>query len=97
MATLAEEVCEVIEAAGFDPGPYSGRGMYGKQCVGFPLTGPSRADAFKAAIEIVAQAAAGEDAEKIFRVLVALRRVATDDLGLGAIIYFPRLAWKDAE
>lgn len=31
----SERLIELIEEAGYEPREYSGRGMYGKYCVGF--------------------------------------------------------------
>ena len=41
----SEELIQRIEAAGFKPRSYSGRGMYGKECVGVSVNARSEGDA----------------------------------------------------
>lgn len=35
MSDLRSRLSKLIESAGFDPQPYSGRGMYGEHCLSF--------------------------------------------------------------
>lgn len=57
--------------------PYSGRAMYGQECLGIDLD--SEADAFR-----IALAVSGELAE-------ALNSPRFDSMGLGIIVYFPNV------
>lgn len=68
---------------------YSGRGMYGKSCVGFVLDNESELLALGAIIaEMV------ED-PKLRNSLLRGSRI--DSLGLGIIVYYPTITCDDAE
>jgi hypothetical protein len=59
--------------------PYSGRAMYGQECLGIDLD--SEADAFRIALAIQSSDLAD-----------ALSRPRYDSMGLGIIVYFPNVA-----
>ena len=63
---------------GADLRSYSGRGMYGKQCLGIDMD--SMADAFRFALMV-------EDED----LTVALSNPCFDSMGLGIIVYFPNV------
>ena len=70
--------------AGYETRAYSGRGMYGKECLAFTADGEEfavAADLMEAALD------AGEDF--IAPVLAAMRGIRTDSLGRGTVFYFP--------
>lgn len=74
---------EVAEIVGLDEDDvrtgYSGRGMYGKTCVGFDLDGSSALLALGAAL-----AAVFPNEYEDF-----IHRARTDGMGRGIIVYFP--------
>jgi hypothetical protein len=81
--TLTTEQIETIqdlasEIDGAELRSYSGRGMYGKQCLGIDMD--SMADAFRFALMI-------EDED----LTVALSNPCFDSMGLGIIVYFPNV------
>ena len=82
----AKAVQEALDEAGFDHCEYSGRGMYGKQCVGVKLEGHTDAYEMFALI-------AGENPE--FGAELA-RSARTDDMGLGIIVYWPGARIEEA-
>ena len=87
---------DAIENAGFEARSYSGRGMYGRSCVGIDVdrgTSPFQLAAMLAN-ELVDDAASYEDAQTLTRELAKLR-VCTDQMGLGQIVYFPDVAWGE--
>lgn len=80
------ELKETIEEAGYEPKSYSGRGMYGKACVGFNTD-----DAMP---EVVANLI--ESATVNNPILAhAVRHMKTDGFGVGTVYYFPRVKWED--
>lgn len=81
-----ERLIDAIEGAGYDVRSYSGRGMFGEECVAFEADGES---AIAAVVKIIANA--GRD--DLDGLLDVLRRASTDSMGLGIVIYFPRVAW----
>lgn len=81
--TLTTEQIETIqylasEIDGAELRSYSGRGMYGKQCLGIDMD--SMADAFRFALMV-------EDENLTF----ALSNPCFDSMGLGIIVYFPNV------
>jgi hypothetical protein len=84
------EVVRVLRACGIAPTRYSGRGMYGKVCVGFAV------DDGDNLLGIVAEAVASavDDAER--SVLVEyFNACSTDQLWLVEIVYAKRCAWPE--
>lgn len=67
-----------LETAGFEPMSYSGRGMYGRQCVGVSAESPFE-------VGVALGLALGEEARDL--------RVASDTLGRDTVLYFPGVAW----
>lgn len=88
-----------IENAGYATRSYSGRGMYGKSCLGFETSrGQS---AIRATAEIMADLAEtcqydSDDKIEISDFLEFFSDVKEDSMGLGMIIYFPDIVWNEA-
>ena len=80
----AEKLIDIIEMAGYETRTYSGRGMYGKQCVGFVVSSDG-------IIEAVAEIMIDEDVETQRQLLGLFRTAQTDSMGMNTIVYFPRL------
>lgn len=66
---------------------YSGRGMYGNECVGIVVD-----DVVETIIEIVRSAYANNNYLHFW--LDELKDYRTDDMGLQMILYFPRIKWE---
>lgn len=81
----ADRLIDLIEDAGYTARSYSGRGMYGRCCVGIEV--PSDVSVFSVAIEL---ALICEDGE--VRNLSDLSP-REDSLGLDTILYFPHIEW----
>lgn len=79
----------LIEAAGYEPRPYSRGGMFDRECVGFADDGPLADDGFGMDVvdDILIEAA--DQAEY----LALLHGVRTDGKGRGAVFYWPAVAW----
>lgn len=85
---VLKRVCEPL---GVTVRSYSGRGMYGKECLGFSIDGRTSAAqfAFKLAIELTA---AGEE----FAIDDLLDRGwSQDSMGMGTIVYVPGFKWEE--
>lgn len=80
----AKKLIEAIRNAGYEPRSYSGRGMYGRSCVG--VTVERGTSAFTVGIHVAEQL--GENAYEAARL-----DTAQDSLGLDTILYFPMLDW----
>lgn len=88
MANVIQAVKDAIECAGFEPREdYSGRGMYGSQCLSFTVDDES---AIVAVARVVSEAY--EDSPEAGGIVAhAFEKAQSDSMGMGAVIYFPRL------
>lgn len=84
------EFCETEGYAFY--GHYSGRGMYGSQCVGISHNGSEFGLAMKLARHLVDHC---EDEDDAIDAMELLEHASHDQLGLGTITYFPHLAPLD--
>lgn len=84
-------LCEIIEEAGYSPRSYSGRGMYGKQCVGFTFEG-NTLDAVADLFEVAAYYDHG-----VFELARVVKSAQTDNMGMDTVIYFPRVKWAEKD
>lgn len=84
-----KEVCEESEGD-FSLRSYSGRGMYGKECVG--ITCGRFISEFQLAAKIAATLHWYNDTEALEE--LALLEAKSDSMGLNSIIYFPRMTWE---
>lgn len=79
---------ELIVAAELEARSYSGRGMFGRSCIGIDLErGES---AVGAALKIAAACDTIEEVEYLYR---ALKDAREDSMGLGTIVYWPDMEW----
>lgn len=69
---------------------YSGRAMYGRDCVGVVV--PRDVSSFQLAAAIAVALLFEEDGERDVEDLADLR-VCEDSMGLDTIVYFPRVEW----
>lgn len=91
MANEKHPLQQLIEDTCRDTRSYSGRGMYGKECLGVVLddsnVGQLVADLVDAAVENGL-----DDPEPV---VTGLRSWASDRMGHGTIIYFPGVPYSD--
>src|ERR1019366_838709 len=83
----------LIEEAGYETRSYSGRGMYGKTCLGVDLEGGNLGRLLGDLVEMTATSDAPGDAVEI--VAEGLRSMQTDSMGRGMIVYFEEVAYTD--
>lgn len=88
-----QEFLGLLEDAGLETRSYSGRNMYGSQCVAFEAE--SESDMIEAIIDVMSKVAY-DDIEKLPSMAVMLKGARTDSMGRGLIIYFPKLAYPPA-
>lgn len=87
---------EMIEEAGYAPESYSGRGMNGERCVSVSLDGDNALGTFIAdMMGIIAVSAETSINGGHNAVIAAFRGMRTDSLGLGIVVYFPRVKWEE--
>ena len=86
----AEQVISAIENAGYEARSYSGRGMYGKTCLGVTL-GPGQS-----VLEFAFDVLQETRPEEVSEVIDILRRPRQDSMGLGMILYWPDVPWPHA-
>lgn len=78
----AQKFIDTLEECGFETRSYSGRGMYGKSCIGVETD-----DIFELGFQI-GSALSGEDIGHI-------PPCKTDSMGRDSIVYWPDLAWPE--
>lgn len=83
---------EMFDGSEHEPQPYSGRFMYGKECLSFRVSdlGEFLSDIFYAL----------ENSDYDISALgEAFRHMKTDSLGMDMVVYFPRIpyVWEDDE
>ena len=79
------QIIEIIRKAGFTDRSYSGRGMFGRTCVGVSL------DADSDFAKIIRAAGDCDTAADLFEA----RR--TETLGHGVIVYWPDFPWMEVD
>ena len=95
----------LIEAAGYEAYPYSGRGMLGRQCVSLTCSDVNTAiaDLFEAVFDVDVEDVANEQEEYDARMSVhsalcdALRSSAQDSMGYNRVLYFKSVEWQDEQ
>lgn len=89
------EIVDAFENAGSSVQSYSGRGMYGKVCLGVSCDN---------AITTLLEAISGfvencgsdqDEMDKVFEFVQLLKNPKTDSLGRGQILYFPNIKWEE--
>jgi hypothetical protein len=87
-----ETLKNALVAADYVPRSYSGRGMYGRTCLGVTI---SRYQSETQMALDVMETASGSAERKLLQ--LAMRGAKRDDMGLGQIIYWPDLPWVENE
>jgi hypothetical protein len=95
MELTVEQVYDILSAADLEDkaftNTYSGRGMYGEQCVGFDLDDHN--DIGMLSVSIVEVLGSDEGRKMV-------ENTRTDSMGLGIIVYFPRwtcAGWEETD
>jgi len=91
---------EAIEEAGYGTRSYSGRGMYGKECLGVCIDDNVGNIVATLVVETIFTAidASGESDSEVYDIGQLLKGAKTDSLGRGTIVYFPDVPYiSDAE
>ena len=91
---ISREVLSACRDLDLEVRSYSGRGMYGRSCVGVDC---GRNTHQVLAQIVIALAERGDDGLETAAHLADDGAVATDSLGMGSILYFPRLPWVEEE
>ena len=95
----------LIEAAGYEAYSYSGRGMFGRKCVGLtcPDVNTAIADLFEAVFYADVEDVANEEEEYEARMSThhalckVIRKSASDSMGLDKVLYFKFVEWQDEQ
>ena len=78
---------ELIEDLGYETRSYSGRGMYGRECLGVTVDNP-----IFFALELGQEIGANEDCGNWGK---NLPRISWDSMGLDYIVYFPNVPYDE--
>lgn len=89
----AKKLINLLNDANHSARTYSGRGMFGKECVGVTLDRNTPESEFIAdVIEVIAD---NEEWDTLREFCSLLRDSRGDSMGLGSIIYWPQIEWPD--
>lgn len=84
----SQQVIEAIKDAGYDTRSYSGRGMFGKECLGVTTDNP-----IKMVCEVIAAFSVKvNDIETVEELTKVLGKAQTDSMGRDTIVYWPSLS-----
>lgn len=87
--TTFETITETLDDMGIEYRSYSGRGMYGDECLGVDCD-RSEAASIPAKLVLELMAAGEREAAET----VAMAQIRTDSMGLGQIVYFQDIKWE---
>lgn len=80
---------KTITRADFTVRSYSGRGMYGTQCLGFEV------DEYVSLLQVAADLIDSVSEDNMEALAQVLRESRTDSMGRGQIVYFPHVEWQE--
>jgi hypothetical protein len=87
------QIVSAFEDAGFDVRSYSGRGMYGKECLGVECDDP-----VACVLDVIGEFAnCTDDKFDVVDLVESLRDPSQDSMGLSSILYWPRIKWEGEE
>lgn len=86
-----EALIRAIKSTGKPILPYSGRGMFGRECASFTV------ESSESLLGIVAQMVADAREEDQDALVEAFGDCQMDSLGRSTVIYFPGYAWEQKE
>jgi hypothetical protein len=90
---------ELIEKSGYKTQSYSGRGMYGRECLGVVLKEGQTVGHFLSKVIMTIRDYC--DGDEVFEILPEFAelcdKMCSDSLGLGMIIYFPGVYYGGKE
>lgn len=89
-----ELITEAIEDVELEPTSYSGRMMYGRQCLGTVCDDPHQAVARIITRLVINMLQLSADVDEAERVASLLHNSRTDNMGLGFILYWPEIDWE---
>lgn len=87
-APTEKHVLQEILEGEFEVRSYSGRGMYGRECLGVDVGRGELGELLAVVVENVEE-------DDRYEVAQVLRGMATDSMGLGMIVYFPGVPFFD--
>jgi hypothetical protein len=82
---------EILTDAGVDTRGYSGRGMFGRVCLGVETR---EGESF---LDILASVLEDLDGDEILTVADGIRGCREDSMGLGGIVYWPNTPWVEVK
>lgn len=79
---------ELCRKAGYRPESYSGRGMYGRTCLGVTCDEP---------YGVIADLLRSCDAEELSDLADVVERTRTDNMGLSLVLYWPGVPFGEQQ
>jgi hypothetical protein len=88
-----ERVRELFEDAQYETRSYSGRCMYGENCLA--VYTDSASEAVTVILDVVQACAENGSAEDVLELVAKLRGSRTDSMGRSVVVYWPDISWAD--
>ncbi len=89
------EIKDAFESAGLNVRSYSGRGMYGRSCLGVVTDKSGAALVCEVIQELISGASDdSETVDKISDLCSELSDPSEDSMGLSTIVYWPDIEWQ---
>lgn len=89
----AARVRELFEDAQYEPRRYSGRCMYGRECLS--VTTDSASESVTVVLDVVQACAENGTSEDVVELVDMLRGSRTDSMGRGVVVYWPDISWAE--
>lgn len=83
---------QILIDADYQVRSYSGRGMYGRECLGVMIEQYSSLGNLFA--DLIETASSGSDSDELQTVADSIRDFKQDSLGRDTIVYFPNIPWN---
>lgn len=97
MTIKFQDIVDAFENAGADCQKYSGRGMYGKECLAVQFDGSPVTIVLEAVEYFANTLSADEAVDQICEFMQMLKSPSQDSMGLGSVMYWPHIKWENGE
>lgn len=89
---MLKEIKQAAEECGLTVMAYSGRGMFGRSCLGISCE-TSVIDVLLEMVQV--RIWWDDDPDDTEQFIEALKGAQTDSLGLGQVVYWPNISWEE--
>ena len=88
----SEKFLELIDNAGLTARSYSGRGMYGEECVAITTGGDNGSSEHAVVAVLIMEAVSDGCGDEMTKLMKSTR---TDSMGRNSVMYWPTMKWPE--